>query len=320
MKKFTKYLGAVLLGVSIISLSGCGNEKALEETQTAVESYNSAAEIFNEKISSYNEAAQAVIDANKELQDTIDSAQNVIDAGETPFDEKTLEELKSSLSEAVEEKEADPKLIDEYEAIEVDQDSKKEELDELKAQVTEDIETMDAYEIPESPEIPDYSKTISELADEQKAYEDSVTGLKQVTAPSDDFVIERLQTIKTITDIGAVTEETDVNNLLNKQGGYIGCVYFADSRVDRSELYIEDGKDSAVDVGVEGGGGVEIYPDVAGAESRNEYLASFDGAGMLSPGSHYVVGTLVIRTADQLTATQQKELTDAITQALIKVK
>ena len=53
---------------------------------------------------------------------------------------------------------------------------------------------------------------------------------------------------------------------------------------------------------------------------RNEYLAAFDGAGILSSGSHSVVGTIVIRTSDKLTASQQKEMEENIYNSLIEIK
>ena len=52
------------------------------------------------------------------------------------------------------------------------------------------------------------------------------------------------------------------------------------------------------------------------AETRNNYLASFDGAGMFSSGSHMVLGTMVIRTSDDLKASQQETLTNAIIAAM----
>ena len=54
------------------------------------------------------------------------------------------------------------------------------------------------------------------------------------------------------------------------------------------------------------------------AESRNAYLGAFDGRA-LKVGSHVVYGTIVIRTSDYLTASQQKELTEKILNVLIAV-
>lgn len=132
-------------------------------------------------------------------------------------------------------------------------------------------------------------------------------------SPTDDYVISRLKLIGTITDIKAVTEDHDPNGLLHKQGGYIGCIYFRDSEVNWSRLYLAT--DDVIEAGTEGGGCIEIYGDTAGAESRDAYLAAYDSSGMAT-GSHKVLGTCVVRTSNQLTATQQNELTDRIVQAL----
>lgn len=55
------------------------------------------------------------------------------------------------------------------------------------------------------------------------------------------------------------------------------------------------------------------------AEKRNTYLSAFDG-GILDPGSHYVYGTVVIRTSRHLTASQQTALTEKIYNKLIELK
>ena len=133
--------------------------------------------------------------------------------------------------------------------------------------------------------------------------------------PTDSFVMERLKTISTISDMAAVTEDHDPNGQLNKQGGYIGCIYFRDTRVNWDELYLDEGEDNVIDVGTDGGGSIEIYKTAKEAKERDEYLAQFDG-GAFSSGSHQVQDTMVIRTSSYLKASEQKELTDQIIQAL----
>ncbi len=142
--------------------------------------------------------------------------------------------------------------------------------------------------------------------------------MQQVTAPGDDFVIDRLGRVDTITSIQAVTEDHDPNGQLNKQGGYIGCIYFRDSQVSPDDLFIEEGEDT-VDIGTDGGGAIEVFKTADEANVRNDYLASFDGMGMLASGSHYVAGTVLVRTSDELNGTQQLELTDKIIEALTAV-
>ena len=160
----------------------------------------------------------------------------------------------------------------------------------------------------------DCSALIQTITEAQTAYEDSILSLKQITAPTDDFVMERLKQVDTIIDMAPVTEERDPNGKLNKQGGYIGCIYFRDEQVDWEEEYIEG---DVLDAGCHGGGAIEIFGNVEDAQERDEYLGMLDG---LFADSHYVYGTLVIRTSSELSAAKQQELTDKIVQALTYVE
>jgi len=129
--------------------------------------------------------------------------------------------------------------------------------------------------------------------------------------------MDRLKRVETITDMAPVTEDHDPNGHLGKQGGYIGCVYWEDSQVDRSNLYIESG-DDVIDVGTDGGGAIEVFNTVDEANARNEELGIYDGT-MFASGSHYVYGTIIIRTSNELSATQQTELTENVLNALLAV-
>lgn len=310
------FLGLVVISLMLM-LNACSN-KALEEATAAVDSYNKAADTYNKAIEPYNEAVGTIEEANAELQKVLDEAQKSIDAGDPPFDEETLTALKEAMASGTSAKVGVPDLLPAYEAMEVSEDAKKTDLEVLTEEANTKLSEIEETTIPEIPVAPDYSEVQKSIADATSVYQDSIQSLKQVTAPEDAFVMERLQGIETITAIDAVTEDHDPNNQLNKQGGYIGCVYFADTQVDRSKLYIEDGKDNVIDVGTIGGGAVEIFKTVQEAETRNAYLGGFDGTGF-SSGSHHVIGTCIIRTSDNLTGTQQTELTDKITEALTRV-
>lgn len=316
MKKKLLFIPLILC---IALLSACGTEKVLEEAKTAVDSYNTAAADYNEEIKPYNEAVAQIESENAGLQNVLDAAQEVINKAEDPYDPETLENLKTALSDAGNAKISVPDMIEEYETLSVPDDAKKDALEALIQQATTGSEELAAQKIPDTPEIPDYTGNIAAVTDAQKTYENSIQSLKQITAPSDDFVMERLQRVDTITAMDAVTEDHDPNGQLNKQGGYIGCIYFTDTQVDRSELYIEDGKDNIIDIGTDGGGAIEIFATADEANVRNNYLAGFDGMGAMASGSHYVEGTCIIRTSNYLNGTQQKELTEKITQALIGI-
>lgn len=152
------------------------------------------------------------------------------------------------------------------------------------------------------------TKTIQGMTVEVKS---AVELLKQITAPTGDWVVERLGTVETITGTQAVTEELDPDDLLGKEGGFSACVYFTVSDINPDEVV----GDSIVAKGTDAGGAVEVYPTVKDAEARCEYLSGFDGTVLYS-GSYAIVGTTVIRTSYKLTNEQQMELTNAITVAL----
>ncbi len=313
-----KKIVTIVLTAAMLSLTGCSN-KALETANTAVEEYNAQVESYNNMIAPYNEAVGEIEEKNGELQDALDEAQEVINQGEEPFEEETLTNLKDVMSEASDAKVEVPEELAQYEELTVDGEAKKDELESLTEQAKTDTAALKAFTLPDIPSVPDYTSELDNLAEAQLLYEDSITGLKQVTAPSDDFVMERLQTVDTITEMDAVTEDHDPNGQLNKQGGYTGCIYFRDTQVNWSTLYIESGKDNVIDVGCDGGGAIEIYKTVKEAEARDTYLASFDGTAFTS-GSHYVYGTIIVRTSDELSGTKQVELTDKIVEALTKVE
>lgn len=313
-----KRIGIVLISMVLLSLTACSNTKALEAARTAVDAYNSAVDEFNSKASAYNDVATQVNEKNNELQGIINGAQDVINKGEEPFDENTLAELKTAMSDASTAKVGDVEILETLEELSVSEDMKSKELKEIEEKAVAEIENVKAMSVPSTPDVPDYTEVTEALQEKQKAYENSIQGLKQVTAPTDEFVMERLQRIDTITEMDAVSPDHDPNGQLNKQGGYIGCIYFEDTQVDHSRLYIEDGKDNVIDIGTDGGGAIEIFKTVEEAKQRDTYLGSFDG-GMFSSGSHYIVGTCLVRTSDELNGTQQLELTDQIRQALIAV-
>lgn len=316
MKKKLMIVTAILtLGL----LTACGSEKVREEAVSTVNAYNSAAEAYNESIVPYNDAVSKIEEANTGLQGILDTAQAVINKGEDPYDPTTLETLKSALTSAGNAKVSAPAALENVDTLSVPDDAKKAELRELIEQATTASEELSSKTVPATPEIPDYSEVESTVSAAQKEYENSIQSLKQITAPSDDFVKDRLQRVDTITAMDNVTEDHDPNGQLNKQGGYIGCIYFTDSQVDRSQLYIEEGKDNIIDIGTEGGGAIEIFATADEAKVRDTYLGSFDGMGALASGSHYVEGTCIIRTSNILNGTQQKELTEKITQALIAI-
>ncbi|MBQ9721279.1 MAG: EbhA, partial [Oscillospiraceae bacterium] len=148
-----------------------------------------------------------------------------------------------------------------------------------------------------------YADETVALTNVKADYETSVKIMEQITNPDEAFVIACLQQVEGITGYAAATEDNDPNGQLHKQGGYTSAVYFSYEKVNQNEAY----GNTIIEKGTDCGGQIEVYATTEDAERRSEYLGSFDGTA-LSSGSHTVLGTILIRTSNLMTATQQKEL------------
>ncbi len=238
----------------------------------------------------FDAAAKQVNATNTDLDNAISSAKSILDANEPVYDQTTINDITVAISEAEQGKRSIPDLPEK----------------------TADIITATEQML----EPIDYSSFISNIAEKKAALENSIKQMKQITNPSEDFVILRLQGIEGISVCQAATEDHDPNGNLNKQGGYTAAIYFSSPWINQDEVYGND----IVEKGTDCGGGVEVYVSAEDAENRNTYLAAFDGPGMLNPGSHTVLGTMVIRTSSLLTATQQNELTQSISTRLLELQ
>lgn len=156
------------------------------------------------------------------------------------------------------------------------------------------------------------TETVLDMA---KQVAQAVTLVKQITAPAGDWVMERLNTVESITEAQAVTETQNPDGLLGKEGGYSSCIYFTVADASPDEVP----GNSVVAKGADAGGAVEVYPSLADAEARVQYLAGLDGTVLYS-GSYAIVGTMVIRTSYKLSDAQQLDLTNAVTTAFTRVQ
>ena len=238
----------------------------------------------------FNAAVKEVKAKNTELTSAMNDAQKMLDKKEAVYDNTTKEAFITTLSDA---KAAQRKIPD---------------LPKKTADINAETKKLS--------EPLDYSSVINAISEKQTAYQNSVLQMKRITNPNEDFVIQHLKGIPNISGYQAVTEDHDPNGNLNKQGGYTSTVYFSTPLIDQSSVYGND----IVDKGTECGGAIEVYASEEDAEKRDSYLASFDGAGMLNSGSHKVLGTIVIRTSTKLTATQQNEFTNNITNKLLELQ
>ena len=226
---------------------------------------------------------------NRSLEETINASKKLLSSKDKPLDENLTVELKNEVSTAEKKKQVIPKIK----------------------------KTSDINKQVKSLKKPiNYSTEIKNLKDKNQKYSTSVKQLKQITNPSNTFVESRLKEIDTISDVQSATEDNDPNQGLNKQGSYTAAVYFADNEVTNPV----PGAD-LVAKGTDTGGCVEVYKTAEDAKKRNDYLSAFDGLPtVINPGSHYVYGTVVIRVAASLTASQQNTLTQKIYEKLTQLE
>lgn len=221
------------------------------------------------------------------LQEEITAAEELAATDEVPLDDTVIPSLESTISQA--------------KTIGFTAPSTPSGVEEVNAEV-ENLKEID------------HEADIQALKDAELAVTNSIEQMKLVTNPSEAFVIERLQGVESVGDISAVTEDNDPNGQLGKAGGYTATVYFTSPLVDQGNVF----GSTVIEKGCDGGGAIEVYATADDANKRNDYLGAFDG-GILSSGSHNVVGTVVVRTSDELTASQQKQLEAAIIEALTRL-
>ena len=232
---------------------------------------------YDNAVMDFNKEKEVVEKKNNELNKEIENAQKSLDSNKQPLNEQTLTDLQIAISEAKETTRKTPDTPKKIEEVEKETMKLKQPLD--------------------------YANEIKNLKDKTEAVENSFKQLAQITNPTEDSIILKLQQLADIGEIASVTEENDPNGNLNKAGGYTATVYFSHKNVNKEDIFGSD----LIDKGTDAGGSIEVYPTEEDAYRRNDYLSGFDGSA-LSSGSHTVIGTLVVRTSDKLTATQQKEL------------
>jgi len=302
-KKIILFLASTVIAVSLagcksgdyneaIKLQEAGDYQAaleLYENIEDYENYKDAAERVDvckamiEAINAFDSARSSAEQKNSDLDTVISEAEALVAEGKPALDETLIPTLETAISEAKSAKQP----IMEMPATE----------DEIIA-ATQQLDSLD------------YSSALSNLSEKKSALEKSVKQYALVDAPTEAYVIECLKKV----DISAVTEDNDPNGNLNKAGGYTAQVYFSSDLVNQSEVYGA----SLIEKGTDAGGSIEVYANVEDATARNEYLASFDG-GIFASGSHTVVGTALVRTSDELTASQQQTLEANIITALTEI-
>lgn len=326
-----KKIAAVILLIILIcviaacdSASQSGQETqfarlSLSDVEKIISDYNEAVNAHNQKAQEYNDVVAQILNENDKMSMAMATAQMNAESGEIPLDAGTLTSLIEKIEMASQTSTNEYECIPTYDLITMPNDLHSEGYSAYCETIAEQIREIEDQIIPDPPEIPDYTNLINDLKSASNTYLSSVQSMKQVTAPEEEFIIERLKRIDHIVGLAAVTKDHDPNKLLGTEGGYISCLYFSDSRVDKTKLKIPAGKNNVIDIGTVGGGSIEVYSSAEDAVSRNEYLSSFDETS-LDPGTHMVVGTLVIRVSSMLTSVQQEEMTNLIISVLTSVE
>lgn len=313
----------VLIGVAIYGWYfgiKVPHDKAVVAYQESVQKYIEAVNSYNTRIDAYNDKAKEIIKINYDYLSVIDTAQALIDCGDTPYEGEKITYLSNTLKDARNNKTTTPELKERIAEVTADStisSKNKSEIEEIISvndkeaeQLCAEITTIDNDL--NSLVVPEYSDFIKKIEDESKELEDSYAIQKQITAPTEEWIITRLGRVENIANMAPVTEENDPNGNLNKDGGYISTVYFGTPLLETTEL----SGNPLIDKGTVAGGAIEVYRKAEEAENRSSYLGGFDG-GIFASGSHTVLGTILIRTSDELKASEQQTLTNAIIEAFI---
>lgn len=247
-----------------------------------------------EAVEAYNVVVSDIQEKNDQLDGEIKKLQELVDNEDKPLDETTIDTAKEALKNAG----ASKIVIGEMPKATKDILSR-----------TKELSTPVDY----SDELTSLSTAYTNLENSKKQY-------KQVVNPSEEFVMQRILTVDDVADARAVTEDQDPNENLHKAGGYTSTIYFESKTVNQSDVYVSgEYADVLIDKGTDAGGAIEVYENVEDAEKRRDYLATYDGT-IFANGTHTVIGTVLVRASNELTATQQKELEQKVIDALTRLE
>jgi hypothetical protein len=296
-------------------------EEALVGYTSVMEQYNADIDNYNQIVVEYNEKANSTISENETFTATIDEAQKVIDSGDVPYEAEKMTTLSNTLKNARNSKVENPNIYEKKSYVELDEALSKSSasvINEATISLNDEMlniedETSKVTQANNEIVVPDYSKTIAEIADEVELLEQSYAIQKQITNPEQDWVIEKLNNVGNIANIAYATEDNDPNGKLGKDGGYTAQIYFSSSLLGTEAI----AGNNLIEEGTNAGGSIEVYRTVEDAESRNSYLGSFDGS-IFDSGKHKVLGTMVVRVSTDLTATKQESFINEIISALIE--
>ncbi len=299
---------ACLIALMCLGLTGCKNSDYKEAVAyQEAGNYASAVTVYQElgdykdsssrlaecqtmisAIDKYDTAKSTAEDKNAELDTAVSDAEALIAEGSTALDATLIPTLETAISET--------------KAVKMEIPAMPETADEIAA-VTDELDQID------------YTDALENLAAMKTNLENSIKQYALVDAPAESYIIECLGKVPNVADISAATEDNDPNGNLNKAGGYTAQVYFSSDLIDQDSVP----GSTVIEKGTECGGSIEVCPTAEEAENRNNYLGTFDGT-IFASGSHSVIGTVVVRTSDELTASQQKEMESNIISVLTNIE
>lgn len=259
------------------------------------ENYKDTAKRLNEceamiaAIDKYNSAKQELEKKNKDLNSLITDSEALIAEKKTPLDDALIPALETTISETKAAKQNIP------------------EMPKTESEILEIVKIMEAV---------DYSEITTNLNNSKAALEKSIKQYALVDNPSEAYIIKCLGKVEHVVNISAVTEDNDPNGNLNKAGGYTATVYYSDDRISLDKSTYGN---TVIEQGTDGGGGIEVYATVKDAEKRRDYLSTYDGS-IFASGTHIVIGTVLVRTSNELTASQQQEMEAKIIEVLTYVE
>ena len=328
-KKRVIVVGTIVVVAAVAGILGwyygikLPKEQSYSEYLASVNRYIDSTNEYNASINAYNDKAKEIISVNEAFDSVIKSAQDLIDSGDTPFEGEKITILNNTIKDARNIKLATPVIKEVVVVITANEelksatkatiDAEKAKMDQTAAEYADKMSAIIAEA--DTLETPDYSQYEELIAEQSKELEESFTIQKQITAPTEEWVIKRLGRVESIATIEAATEENDPNGELNKPGWYTAAIYFTTPIMGTQNLTGE----AIIDKGMDAGGKVEVYRNAEEAESRNKYLGSLDGMAMVSPGYHEVLGTMVLRASQKMKASEQITFINEVREALISV-
>lgn len=276
-----------------VALQEAGDYAAALKIYSTIDGYQDTSdriaycETMISAIDAYDAAAKSLSAKNDELNTAISDAEDLLASGKPALDPSLAPALEEAITNAQ----------DAFVAI---------------TDMPADVAAI--QEVASGMDEVDYSQVSEYLTSAESELAQSIAKYGLVDAPEESYVMDCVARVPGVIAVAAATEETDTNNLLGKAGSYYARIVFSYELVGNSSAQGAD----LVAQGTDCGGSIEVFNTAEDAEKRSVYLGAFDGT-IFASGSHTVIGTVLVRTSDKLTASQQKELEANIIEILTTV-